>query len=286
MPSLYEKKIGVSFNVCIADMPQAARVSYAEGSFRELSMPGSRSSAAPQPAKRVKVISNDDPVEPVKPARLNTADLAYGELRRRIIESEFNPGAYLLEQELGLMLGFSRTPIREAALRLQGEGLVQIVPRHGIRIVPTSISDIKHIYQVLISLESTAAGLVAARPQADLAPLSEACETMTRSLEAGDMLKWAQADEVFHETLVALSGNARLQGIVMNCRDQVHRVRRFTQMVKAHPQPLKSIQEHLAIIDAMRCGDAAKASDLYRAHRERGWRDQTSVLQQYGIQQA
>ena len=72
----------------------------------------------------------------------------------------------------------------------------------------------------------------------------------------------------------------------MNCRDQVHRVRRFTQMVKPHPQPSKSIQEHYDIIDAMRCGDAAKASELYRAHRERGWRDQTNVLQQYGIQQA
>ncbi|GJH24792.1 GntR family transcriptional regulator [Caballeronia novacaledonica] len=229
---------------------------------------------------------NDKPVESARPARRNTTELAYRELRRRIIESELTPGSYLLEQELGLMLGFSRTPIREAALRLQGEGLVQIVPRHGIRIVPTSISDIKHIYQVLISLESTAAALVASRKDIELAPLVHSCEAMTAALERGDMLAWAAADEVFHETLIALSGNARLHGIVMNCRDQVHRVRRFTQIVKAHPQPSKSIQEHYDIIDAMRCGDAAKASELYRAHRERGWRDQTNVLQQYGIQQA
>jgi DNA-binding GntR family transcriptional regulator len=231
--------------------------------------------------------SND--MDATKPVKANTTELAYRELRRRIIESELTPGSHLLEQELGLMLGFSRTPIREAAIRLQGEGLVQIVPRHGIRIVPTSISDIRHIYQVLISLESTAAGLVAARyaaKQADLAPLVAACENMSAAFERGDMLAWAAEDEVFHETLVALSGNARLARVVMNCRDQVHRVRRFTQMVKPHPQPLKSIQEHYGIVDAMRCGDAAKASDLYRAHRERGWRDQTNVLQQYGIQQA
>jgi len=224
--------------------------------------------------------------ETSRPVRRNTTELAYTELRRRIIESELTPGSYLLEQELGLMLGYSRTPIREAAIRLQGEGLVQIVPRHGIRIVPTSLSDIRNIYQVLISLESTAAALVASREDADLAPLVNACETMTDALEGGDMLTWAAADEVFHETLIALSGNTRLKSVVMNCRDQVHRVRRFTQMVKPHPQPLESIQEHYAIIDAMRCGDAAKASDLYRAHRERGWRDQTIVLQQYGIQQA
>ncbi|KIG10077.1 GntR family transcriptional regulator [Caballeronia concitans] len=250
-------------------------------------MAASRNNVTPETSKRrVEVISNDHPVDSARPARRNTTELAYRELRRRIIESELTPGSYLLEQELGLMLGFSRTPIREAALRLQGEGLVQIVPRHGIRIVPTSISDIRHIYQVLLSLESTAAGLVASKADVDLSPLVHACETMSDAFERGDMLAWAAADEVFHETLVALSGNARLRGIVMNCRDQVQRVRRFTQMVKAHPQPLKSIQEHYAIIDALRDGDAAKAADLYRAHRERGWRDQTAVLQQYGIERA
>lgn len=253
------------------DVPSAAMLRFKGGSSMD---------------ERVKAVTSERLADETKPARRNTTELAYRELRRRIIESELTPGSYLLEQELGLMLGFSRTPIREAALRLQGEGLVQIVPRHGIRIVPTSISDIKHIYQVLISLESTAAALVAGMTGADLTPLVDACKTMTDAFERGDMLAWAAADEVFHETLVTMSGNARLRGIVMNCRDQVHRVRRFTQMVKPHPQPLKSIEEHYAIIDAMRCGDAAKASDLYRAHRERGWRNQTNVLQQYGIQQA
>ncbi len=162
-----------------------------------------------------------DEVETVKPVKANTTELAYCELRRRIIESELTPGLYLLEQKLGLMLGFSCTPIREAAIRLQGEGLVQIVPRHGIRIVPTSISDIRHIYQVLISLESMAAGLVAARDDVDRAPLDRACDNMSAALERGDMLTWAADDEVFHETLVELSDNARLARVVMNCRDQV-----------------------------------------------------------------
>lgn len=243
----------------------------------------------PVKSRRVKIVPNEtsNAIDRTsRPAKRHTTELAYAELRRRIIESELTPGSYLLEQELGLMLGFSRTPIREAAIRLQGEGLVQIVPRHGIRIVPTSLSDITNIYQVLISLESTAAGLVASRVDVDLTPLVQACETMTVALQHADMLAWSAADEVFHETLIALSGNARLKSVVMNCRDQVHRVRRFTQMVKAHPQPSKSIQEHYAIIDAMRRGDAEKASALYRAHRERGWRDQTKVLQQFGIQQA
>jgi DNA-binding GntR family transcriptional regulator len=224
--------------------------------------------------------------DPADARRTRSTDAAYRELRRKIIESELTPGTHLLEQELALMLGCSRTPIREAAVRLQSEGLVRIVPRRGIRIVPVSISDIRHIYEVLISLESTAAALVATRRDVDLAPLDDACARMTDAFARGDMLAWAEADEVFHETLVALGGNARLVQLVMNCRDQVHRVRRLTQRVKPHPQPAKSIEEHLAIVAAIRRGDAARASGLYRAHRERGWRDQTNVLMQFGIQQA
>ncbi|MFM0500245.1 GntR family transcriptional regulator [Paraburkholderia caffeinilytica] len=226
------------------------------------------------------------PVAQPGPRNGNSSQHAYDRLRQMIIESELTPGSYLLEQDLALMFGVSRTPIREAAIRLQGEGLVEIVPRHGIRIVPTSVSDISYIYQVLISLESTAAALVAARSDVDLSPLEKACQQMTDALDAQDMHAWAAADEAFHEALVHLGGNARLAQVVMNCRDQVHRVRRFTQQLRPHPQPKKSIAEHYEIIEAMRRGDAARATRLYRAHRERGWREQTAVLQQYGIHQA
>jgi DNA-binding GntR family transcriptional regulator len=224
--------------------------------------------------------------EPAARRGATSTEMAYRALRQKIIDSELTPGSYLLEQQLVLMLGLSRTPIREALIRLQMEGLVQIVPRHGIRIVPTSLSDIKHIYEVLVSLESTAAGLIAAREDADLSTLEAACTQMTSALEQGDMKAWVAADEFFHAELVRLGGNARLAQVVMNCRDQVHRVRRFTQTVKPHPRPADSTAEHYAMIEAMRRGDAAAASALYREHRERGWREQLNVLEQFGIQQA
>jgi len=225
-------------------------------------------------------------VLPTKRAN-NATDAAYEILRQKIMDSELAPGSQLLEQEIALLLGLSRTPIREALIRLQLEGLVQVIPRHGIRIVPTSISDIKEIYEVLISLEPTAAALIAsAQPPVDVTPLESACNDMTEALERGDMQAWALADEAFHLQLVVLSGNKRLSDIVMTCWDQVHRVRQFTQRLRPHPQPRESIAEHRAIIEAVRSGDAKLAADLYRRHRERGWRDQTSVLKQYRIHQA
>jgi len=246
-----------------------------------------KTTASKTPEQSQRAVSYESQsVAQTEPRNGNSSQQAYERLRHKIIESELTPGSYLLEQELALMLGVSRTPIREAAIRLQGEGLVEIVPRHGIRIVPTSVSDISHIYQVLTSLESTAAALVAARSGVDLSPLENACRKMTEALAEQDMQAWALADEAFHEALVQLGGNARLAQVVMNCRDQVHRVRRFTQRLRPHPQPKKSIDEHYEIIEAIRRGDAARASRLYRAHRERGWREQTAVLQQHGIHQA
>jgi len=272
--------------MCASRATPPARPAKRTASRAPARAPKAAKQAAIEPSTPEPAAHHGTPRDRAEARRTRSTDAAYRELRRKIIESELAPGTQVLEQELALMLGCSRTPIREAAVRLQSEGLVQIVPRRGIRIVPVSISDIRHIYDVLISLESTAAALVAARRDVDLAPLDDACARMTDALARGDMLAWAEADEVFHETLVALGGNTRLMQLVMNCRDQVHRVRRLTQRVKPHPQPAKSIEEHLAIVAAIRRGDAARASGLYRAHRERGWRDQTNVLTQYGIQQA
>src|SRR6201999_1447708 len=84
------------------------------------------------------------------PLRQKSTDKVYAALRRKVIDSELAPGSHILEQELAIMLGVSRTPLREALVRLENEGLVEIVPRHGIRIIPMSVADMKEIYQVLV----------------------------------------------------------------------------------------------------------------------------------------
>src|SRR5262249_13351140 len=101
--------------------------------------------------------------------RQKSTDRVYSALRRKVIDSELSPGSQILEQELAMMLGVSRTPLREALVRLENEGLLEIIPRHGVRIIPMSVADMKEIYQVLVSLESTAAATLAAKPPSDAA---------------------------------------------------------------------------------------------------------------------
>jgi DNA-binding GntR family transcriptional regulator len=217
------------------------------------------------------------------PLRQKSTERVYLALRRKVIDSELAPGSQILEQELAIMLGVSRTPLREALILLEREGLLEIIPRHGVRIVPMSATDMREIYQVLITLESTAAATLASQPRggAALDELDAIYARMDTRLKADDITGWALEDERFHLKIVELAGNRRLREIVSNCGDQAHRARMFTLRLQTHPQPAQSMKEHRQIISALRKRDAAKAESLLRSHRERGLARQMDIIERY-----
>ena len=89
-------------------------------------------------------------------SRESLVDRAYEEIRRRILDNYYAPAHQVLELELAADLGMSRTPVREALVRLQNERFVQLIPRHGMRVVPLSVQDLREVYEVLTALELTA----------------------------------------------------------------------------------------------------------------------------------
>ena len=91
-------------------------------------------------------------------------DEAYQALKTAIRDNVFPPGHQAAEPEIARQLGMSRTPVHEAIIRLQEEGLVQVLPRRGILICPISADDIREIYDVLIAVEGMAAALLAGLP--------------------------------------------------------------------------------------------------------------------------
>lgn len=196
------------------------------------------------------------------------SDKAYGKLRRLILEDELHPGDQLLEQELARKLAMSPTPLRIALARLQDEGFIEIKPRHGIRILPLSARDSGEIYEILTSLEATAAFLLAKRglSLAELAPLEDAVLKMEA---AGDAIEpWALADEQFHAALVSLCGNRRLEQTVQLYRDQANRVRKATLRLRLHPSPGQSTEHHRTLFEAIKAGDAAGARASHLSHRD------------------
>lgn len=208
---------------------------------------------------------------------------AYVAMRRNILDNLWTVGFQATEAEISEMLGMSRTPVREALMRLQQEGLIKVTPRHGMRVLPVSPDDMRQIYQILTSLEATAAELVAARrlDAEALRPLKLATEAMDKALEIDDLDAWARADEQFHTHLLDLCGNEMLRAVVLNFWDRAHRARMVTLRIR--PKPVRSTKEHTALVSALRKGDAERAGALQRAHRERAGEELLGLLTRLGL---
>lgn len=194
---------------------------------------------------------------------------AYMALRWAIRDLRLGPGQMVREREAVDALEMSRTPVREALVRLENEGWVRLVPRHGFVVTPLVADDLEQIYEVVEGLDGVAVALATGRSHAgELEQFDRLISEQEEALETDDVVTWADLDARFHRRIVHLSGNARLGEIMDNQDDQLYRARLFT--INLRPKPTRSVDEHRAILSAMRNGDAARARELLEAHRRRG----------------
>ena len=207
-------------------------------------------------------------------------DRVYHEIQNKILYNVWGTGHQALEQELAEELGVSRTPIREALSRLQRDGLVKVIPRHGMRVLPISLTDIQEIYQILTSLESLAVELAAARKLTakELEFLERATQKMNVAHEASDIKTWAQADEDFHYHLVELAGNRILTDVVDSFWSRAQRAR--LTLLSRRKSTAESTLEHAKLVDAIRQGDSRLARETLENHRRRGIQNLTELMAQ------
>ncbi|MEU8608238.1 GntR family transcriptional regulator [Actinoplanes sp. NPDC048791] len=135
-------------------------------------------------------------------------DLALDRLSREILSGRTDPGERLVEEQLTRRLGISRAPLREALRLLAQQGLVEHIPRRGVRVATLSDDDVRELYEVRDVLERHAVASI--RPGADLSGLRAALEVMSKATDAGDRLAIADAHRRFHVEVVALGGNRQL----------------------------------------------------------------------------
>jgi DNA-binding GntR family transcriptional regulator len=215
--------------------------------------------------------------------RQSFTEQAYREIRRQILDNEMPAGFQITEQDLALRLRMSRTPTREALVHLAGEGLIEIWPRHGMRVRHISIDDLIEIYQILTALESLAAGLAAKRevePQT-IKALRASIAAMDKALNDDDMKGWARADDMFHRLLAEASGNRRLAEAVVTYQGQTHRMRMMT--LRMRPKPTTSNRDHEDVVDAIENRDPQTARSIHHRHRERSGEMLIALLEAHGI---
>jgi DNA-binding GntR family transcriptional regulator len=210
------------------------------------------------------------------------AETAYRTLRSAILTNLLPPGYFASERELGERFELSRTPVREALLRLRDEGLIEALPRRGVRVLPLSTDEMRAIHEVNRALELEAALTAATR--ADLADIEAAVIDMERATEVEDRKAWVEADKRFHMHLVAASRNPRLIQIYNGLRDLTDRARFFTLAIR--PFPARSTEDHRQMFEAIRAGDEVAIMRVTRRHWDRTTTEMVELIETFNSQRA
>jgi DNA-binding GntR family transcriptional regulator len=194
-----------------------------------------------------------------------TSDAVYATLHEAILSGLLPPGARLGEEELGALLGVSRTPIREALFRLETEHLAVRIQRRGLEVRRITPQEIREVYEVRHSLSTLAMQLAAPRlTSADIARLRWINDQLREAYDSGDARASIALGDEFHNLLFNASGNTVLLQILEQLRVRIRRFPGFT-----YQQPGRSdeiIREHNEIIAALAAGDHALAVELTSAH--------------------
>jgi len=202
-------------------------------------------------------------VGPLKRQRL--VDDAAQMLREAILDGRMAGGARLLQTDLADQLGISRTPIREALVRLKAEGLVELLPGGGVQVKCLDLDEAVELYDVREVLDGLAARLAAGRADAgELKRLEKLLGRQAECVERGNAAEWFPAHVAFHEEIVKAAGNRHLarQSAVVRLS-----IRHFHPLLLRTEHRLENAyREHRAIYDAIRTHDGDAAERLARAH--------------------
>lgn len=223
--------------------------------------------------------ANEFAVQKKKPNTFHAVDT----LKEMILSNKLQAGSNHLEAELANMLGMSRTPVREATLILEAQGLVSVIPRHGVKILSISPKDMTEIYQVLTELECLSAELAAAKnhPDEEFTSAEKAIQDMETALLDEDLEAWAIADDKFHSELVRLGENQRVINIFDMYTDQVKRARMLT--LRLRPIPTKSNEDHRKVLQAIKSGQSDIAVKVHKEHRVQAGQMLVELLEKFGL---
>ncbi|MFI5607762.1 GntR family transcriptional regulator [Amycolatopsis sp. NPDC051903] len=211
---------------------------------------------------------------PAKYTAPGAADRAYRLTKELVLTGELPGGHLFSEGEIAQRLGVSRTPVREAFLRLQVEGFLNLIPKRGAVVVPVPPGEAEDVLDAREAVEGAAVRRLVRRP--DLIPdaleqLRGVLDTQRRHAEAADLHGFAEADELFHRTIVAAGGNALLLDFYATLADRqrrmnVHALRPVPTLL---PVVLREHEDLLAIIERANADAFGPAlrSHLDQVHR-------------------
>jgi len=205
----------------------------------------------------------------IPPLRLDRARHAapqvFDTLRELIVGLALPPGTVLPRNELAERFGLSQTPIRDALMRLEEEGLVDVFPQHATLVSRISLASARQAHFLRRSLELEVVYLLASAPDADLlARLQGHIDQQARELAREDFSAFVAADRAFHHAMHVAAGVESLWQLQQRTSGHVDRLRRLHVPEAGKAQRI--LKDHQAVLAAIAAGDPAAAQARLREH--------------------
>jgi DNA-binding GntR family transcriptional regulator len=198
---------------------------------------------------------------------MTAADRAYAHTKERILDGAYEEGQLIGEGEVSEAVGVSRTPVREAFLRLEAEGMLRLFPKRGALVVPISAADVEDVMETRLLIERFAVRRVV-ELELDLDDqLLAAIAAQKEHASAKDVVAFVDADREFHRIFVAATGNAIVLQMHDSLRDQQNRMG-LAALSRSEDRTTRILKEHRAIVKAVTKGEPAAAEALIEAHLE------------------
>lgn len=193
----------------------------------------------------------------------------YQALRREILSMERSPGSPLDETRLSERFGMSRTPIREALLRLTSDGLVTTLPNRNTIVATIDFSNLPTYFEALcLMYRVTTRGAALRQGDAWIQAIVERQREFAAAVEAQDAFAMIEANREFHVAIAERAGNAYYTAFFARLLDEGRRILRLYYSTFDDRLPKRYVEEHEAMIAAIRAGDAEEADRLAIAHGE------------------
>ncbi len=192
----------------------------------------------------------------------NLGDVAYAEIKSRIIDGRIAGGSAVSEAEMALALGLGKAPVRAALARLAQDGLVASVARRGWRIAPITLADILDVFALRRRLEPMAARLATVRgvDSVLLKRLDVGCKAGYTPGDAASQRAFLAANRAFHLAIAEAAASPRLLRMLTNLLDEAERALLLGLALRDRSDEIQ--HEHQTLIDAMAKGDATTAEEI------------------------
>jgi GntR family transcriptional regulator, rspAB operon transcriptional repressor len=202
-----------------------------------------------------------------RPRTATAASRIYSDLRIELVSLQRRPGEAISEAEIALSYGVSRTPVREAILKLSDEGLLEIFPQSGIFVSRIPIAALPEAIVIRKALEETTARMAAERAtSSQVLALRTVLERQREANAARDSDAFHHADELFHATIADVAGYPGIWKFIQQVKVHVDRYRRLT--LPQHGRIPLVIAEHEAILRAIEAHDPHGAKLAMETHLE------------------